>query len=102
MHEEGAGRLSTAATNDNIEHVCDMVLLDRRLTIDEVANCLQISHGSAYEIIYNRLGLHKVCARWIPKQLKMLHKQTCLDICQQNLDRYDKERDAFLNRIITL
>ena len=62
-----------------------MVLLDRRLTIDEVANCLQISHGSAYEIMHNRLGFHKVCARWISKQLTMLHKQTRLDICQQNL-----------------
>jgi hypothetical protein len=43
--------------------------LDRRVTIDEVADHLQISHGSAYEIIHNRLGFHKVCARWGPKQL---------------------------------
>ena len=62
----------------------------RQLTTGEVANHLQISHGSAYEIIHNRLGFHKVCARWVPKQLKMLHKQTCLDICQQNSDHYDK------------
>ena len=26
MHEEGAGRPSTATTDDNIERVCDMVL----------------------------------------------------------------------------
>jgi hypothetical protein len=31
----------------------------------------------------------------------MLHKQTRLDICQQNLDLSDKEGDAFLDRIIT-
>jgi len=66
-----------------------------------VANCLQISHGSAYDIIHNRLRFHKDCARCIPKQLTMLHKQTRLDICQQNLDRYDKQGDAFLDRIIT-
>jgi transposase len=48
---EGAGRPSTATTDNNIERVHNMVLLDRRLTIDEVANRLQISHGSAYEII---------------------------------------------------
>jgi len=83
------------------ERVGDVLLLDRRLTFDEVANCSQISHGSSYEIIHNRLGFHKVCARWISKQLTMLHKQTRLDICQQNLDRYDKEGDALLVRIIT-
>ena len=100
-HEEGAGHPSTSTTDDNIERVSDMVLLHRRLTIDEVANRLQISHGSAYELIHNRLGFHKFCARWFPKQLTMLHKQTRLDICQKNLDRYDKEYAAFLDRIIT-
>jgi transposase len=48
---DGAGRPSTTTTDDNFEGVRDMVLLDRRPTIDEVANRLQISHGSAYEII---------------------------------------------------
>jgi hypothetical protein len=52
-HEEGAGRPSTATTDDNIERVRDVVLLDRRLTVDEVVNHLQISHRSAYDIIHN-------------------------------------------------
>jgi transposase len=56
-HEEGDGRPSTT-TDDNIERVRDMVPLDRRLAIDEVANYLQISHGTAYDIIHNRLGFH--------------------------------------------
>ena len=46
-----------------------MVLLDRGVTIDEVAHVLQNSHGSAYEMMHNKLGFHKACARWIPKQL---------------------------------
>ena len=44
---EGAGHPSTATTDDNTECVRDMVLLGRRLTTDEVANRLHISHGSA-------------------------------------------------------
>ena len=100
-HEEGAGRPSTATTDDNTERVCDTVLLDRRLTTDEVANRLLISHGSAYEIIHNRLGFHKVCARWVPKQFAVLRKQMRLDICQQNLDRYEKEGNAFSGGLIT-
>jgi len=78
-----------------------MVLLDRQLTVGEVANHLYIIHGSACEIIHNRLGFHTVSARWIPKQLTVLHKQTRLDICQQNLDHRDEEGDACLDRIIT-
>jgi transposase len=52
-NEEGAGRPSTATTDDNTERVRDIVLLDRRLTVDEVANNLKISHGSACDIIHN-------------------------------------------------
>jgi transposase len=50
-HQEGGGP-STATTDDNIERVRNMVLLDRRLTIDEVANRLKSTHGSAYENIF--------------------------------------------------
>ena len=38
-----------------------MVLLDRRVTIDEVAHVLQISHGSAYEMMHNKLRFIKLC-----------------------------------------
>ena len=59
-----------------------MVLLDRRVTIDEMAYVLQISHGSAYEMMHNKLRFHKVCGRWDPKQFIEAHKQTHVDICQ--------------------
>ena len=35
------------------------------------------------------------------KPLIVLHKQTRLDICQQNLDRHGKEGDAILVKVIT-
>ena len=73
----------------------------RRETIDEVANFLKISHGSAYEMMHNKLGFHKVCARWVLKQLAEVHKQTRVDIWQKHLDCYGNERDNFLDRIIT-
>jgi hypothetical protein len=57
MHEEGAGCLSTATNEDSNEHEHDMVPLDRQLTIDEVTNSLQISHGSAREIIHPSMDL---------------------------------------------
>jgi hypothetical protein len=37
------------------------------VTTDEVARHLQISHGSTHQVIHNRLGFHKVCARWFSK-----------------------------------
>ena len=60
--DERFGRLSTSTTEGNIERVRTMILDNRRSTIDEVAQHLNISHGSAHEI-NNRLGFHKVSAR---------------------------------------
>ena len=52
-HDKGDGRSSMAITEDNIERARDMFLIDRRVTIDEVAHVLQINHGSAYELMHN-------------------------------------------------
>ena len=68
--------------------------------VDEVAHQGQISHNSAYEIIYSRLAFHKVCAQWVPKQLTEFHKEKCLYICQWLLDPYGAEGDHFLERIV--
>ena len=61
--EERAGRPSTSFTDSNVEDARAMILENRRVTTDEVANHFEISHGSAYDIIHNRLGFRKVCAR---------------------------------------
>ncbi|UYV61169.1 hypothetical protein LAZ67_1003696 [Cordylochernes scorpioides] len=50
----------TAINEENIERAPDLILLDRRVTFDKVAHCLQIIHGSVYEIIHNRLGFHSL------------------------------------------
>jgi hypothetical protein len=99
--DERSGRLSTSTTEENTERVQVMILDNRRVTIDEVAYHLLISHGSVHEIIHSRLDFHKVRARWVPKQLTEEHKRTYLTVCQSLLNRYRQESDAFLRRIIT-
>ena len=44
--EERAGRPSTSITDSNVEEARAMILENRRVTIDEVANHFEISHGS--------------------------------------------------------
>ena len=99
-HEEGARRPSTSTADAKTEQVCDTILQNRRVAIDEVAHRLQISRGSAYETIHNRLAFHKVCARWVPKQLKELHKEKRSDVFKWLLDCYGAEGDNFLERTV--
>ena len=100
-HKEGAGRPSTSTTDEKIQQPREMVLANRRVAIDEVACSLQISHGSAYQIIHDELRFHKLCARWVPRELAAEHKRKCVEICQCLLDRYNNEGKEFLSRIVT-
>ena len=100
MHEEGAGCVSTP-TDEKIQQAREMVRANRRVAIDEVACSVQISHGSAYQIIHDELGLHKVCARWVPRELTAEHKRKRVEICQRLLNRYKNEGKEFLSRIVT-
>jgi transposase len=59
-NEEGDGRPSMSITDANTQQVFGMILQNRWVTIDEVAHKLQISRGSAYEIIHNRLAICRV------------------------------------------
>ena len=41
-----------------------------------------------------------MCSRWVPRQLSDDHKRAWQTICQEHLDSHDRERDAFLHRIV--
>ena len=43
---------------------------DRRVTIDEIFMAVGISHGSAFSILKEDLGLSKLSARWVQKALQ--------------------------------
>ena len=100
-HAEGAGRPSTFTSEEKTQQAQQMRLANLRITIDELAQSLQISHGSAQEIIHEILGYRKVSARWAPRQLTEEHKRRRVEICQTLLNRYNNEGDEFLGQIVT-
>ena len=52
---------------------------------------MNIKYGSAQVIVHDDLGYHKVCARWVPKQLTPQRKDQRVDIATQFLKRYDED-----------
>lgn len=73
----------------------ELILSERQIT-DEVTDNLQLSHGSAYAVIYNKLGFHKVYIKWILKQLTEENKRKSMD--RRNLDIMENE--ASLERTV--
>ena len=60
------GRPKTSVTKANIAVVKIVVEQDARfLSVKDIASCAGISEGSVKTILKKRLGLRKVCARWV-------------------------------------
>ena len=67
--ETRSGRLSDATDEEMCNKVRDLVYSDRRIKVEEIANALHCSHGSVSTTLHDRLDMHKLTARWVPKSL---------------------------------
>ena len=70
--QERAGRPSTSTTDENIDEMKKIVLVNRRITVKEVVN---ISMGSCHSIFTNDFGMTRVGAKLVPKLLNCDQKQ---------------------------
>jgi len=61
---------------------------------------LDISYGSAYAILHDDLGYRKVCTRWVPKELTVVHKRQCVEVVTQFVRRCEED-PSILERIVT-
>ena len=80
------------------EKVRDLVYPDRRIQVEELAQALSISHGSVSTISHDRLGMHKLTARWVPKSLSDEQMATRASVCSALLKRF-RWKDDFLLRL---
>jgi len=101
MDAEHLGRPSKATTDEKLEEARAIILTDIRVTTEEIALQLGISQGTAYSLVHDILGFHKVAARWMPRHLTEEHKRNRQHICFSLLEWYNREGDNFLNCIIT-
>jgi len=58
------GRLCSSRTDANKKSVENLILSDRRVTVEDIC-----AHGTVMRIIKEDLQMTKVSARWVPKLL---------------------------------
>ena len=70
---------------------------DRQLSTRPVAEELTIIHG----IMNNRMGMKKVCTRWVPKLLTPTQRANHVDCCQELLQESEVNPENFFDSIVT-
>ena len=82
--------------------VRDLVYSDRRIKVEEIANALHISHGSVSTTLHDRLGMHKLTARWVPKSLSDAQMATRASVYSTLLKRFRSKEDDFFSCLVTV
>ncbi|GFV14566.1 HTH_48 domain-containing protein [Trichonephila clavipes] len=74
--DQRPGQANTVITSDLIDKVDDLVRSDRRVTLRILVMKVDVSYGTVWTIVHDRLRFRKVCAAWVPKQLTRPEKGT--------------------------
>ena len=94
----GRPGMINAGLTDSVREAIDT---DGRVSIQELADRFGVGKTTIDVILKERLKMNKVCARWIPRILTEENKTNRVSASRNFLDRYRKEGDGFLDRIIT-
>ena len=78
-----------------------MIQSDRNFTLSKIVEELNISIGSANNIVHEQLGYRKTCAPWVPIQLTDEHKATQMGLSLEHVMHCHRESVTFLRRIVT-
>ena len=73
--EERSGRPATSRTEENIANVLQIVCANRRLTVRSIAEQVNIDKETVRKILTEDLGMRKLCAKMVPKELTEEQKQ---------------------------
>ena len=93
------GRPADVISQEMIDRVERLVLNNRQCA--ELASECGISNGSVYTIIHEHLGMSKVSARWVPRNLNMQDRQQRVESSQELLEVYNADPEDFHTRLVT-
>ncbi|CAK1586950.1 unnamed protein product [Parnassius mnemosyne] len=101
-NDERSGRPKEAVTDENIKKIHKMILEDRKLRLICIADPLKISKERVGYIVYEYLGMRKLCVKCVPRELTIDQKEECVDSSEQFLKLFNRNRSEFLCRYVTI
>ena len=95
------GRPVSVLTEKNVATVKTLIEEDALYTVQEIEELSGIHSSSVLKILRERLGLRKICARWVPHLLTDEQKQSRVRLASQVIEKYDKCDPRRLGGIVT-
>jgi len=85
----------------NKERVENLILSDRRVTVEDICAHTGLTHGTVMRIIKEDLQMTKVSARWLPKMLYDSKKEIQMTCSEEMLTGHHSD-PHFLEKLVTV
>ena len=95
------GRPVSVLTEENVATVKTLIEEDACYTLQEIEELSGIHSSSVLKILRERLGLPKICTRWVLHLLTDKQKQSRVRLALQIIEKYDKCDPCRLEEIVT-
>ena len=102
VFDEEPGRPIEVTTEDMVKKIHDIVLVDRRVKLREIADIVDISTERIQNILHEKFGMRKLSARKVPRLLTVEQKQNRMTTSEQCLDMFKPNPKEFLWRFLTV
>uniref|UniRef100_H2ZWM8 Mos1 transposase HTH domain-containing protein n=1 Tax=Latimeria chalumnae TaxID=7897 RepID=H2ZWM8_LATCH len=91
-----SGCPADVVTPETIAQVEALIMQDHHIKTDAIVTELDISHGSVLMIIHDRLGMSKLSARLVPRNLSAQDRHQWLESSRELLEIFYTEQANFL------
>ena len=85
----------------NIKAVENLIVIDHRISVQQIAQILDNSSGAVHGILHDHLHMIKVCSTWISHLLMPLQRHERVEACGELSAPYEGEGNDFLCHITT-
>lgn len=100
--DERSGRPKEAVTPENVKKIHKIILENRKVKLAEIADIVKISIERVHHIVHEYLGMRKLYAKWVPRELTMDQKQQRVDDSEECLAMMNRNKSEFFRRYITM
>jgi len=97
--DERTGRPTSCTTPENVARIQELLRQDRRLTIRDIAEEVEVGYGTCQRVLTEELGMHRVAAKFVSRILTADQKQQRVNV-RTELRQLASNDETFLSRVI--
>ena len=90
------------ATPENTKNILKIILSDRKVKLQKIADILKILKGTVFKVVHKHLSMEHLYPKWVPRLLTVERKQQRIHDSERCLKLFTRNNKVFLRRYITM